>query len=324
MANILKIGIRAATKGTGKESGGEKVYLVYADANIGDDIDQILDASTVAFGQIPDYGDIWSGDDSSLWLEDKQAVPHDAKDGVMEGYAWLVNATFTDGERPADDPKDRPWEWSKDAVNREITIAASTFDTTGYIFPGSDAAHMKNLGENKAFVHTNNVAPEGGVPANANQTQITIFRYISTYADVGAASWEDLDNYVNTVNSDEVSLLDVDYTTWELKMESVAYHNHFENGFKRIKITLTFVADKEFKHVFAYPSAGYDELSDNKLRQITIDEGGTPSDPQLLDIDGLRIPDPDSAPFVKIPILVSGGRNILKAFSPLSIPATIP
>jgi len=184
---------------------------------------------------------------------------------------------------------------------------------------------MKNLGDNEAFVHTNQVAPEGGVPASSSQKQITIFRYISTYSDVGASSWEDLDSYEDAVNSDEVSLLNVDYGPRELKLDTVAYANHYENGFKRIKITLTFIADKTFQHVYSYPSAGYDELDANKkLKKIQIEGGNTPSEPQLLDIDGRRIPDPTAAPFVKTPVIVSGGRNILKAFAPLDIPNTIP
>jgi len=86
---ITRIGLRLAEKSRGEESGGTKVYIVTSDENIGDDIDQILDATIDANNRIPEYSEYWSPDSTSLWVSDKRAVPHDERDGYMDGYVDL-------------------------------------------------------------------------------------------------------------------------------------------------------------------------------------------------------------------------------------------
>lgn len=326
---ITQINLRVAEKSRGKDGAGQKVFLVGSDVNVATDIDPILDASIDSTSFVPAYDDFWSADRTNIQVVDKRAQAHDMEDGAMQGFWWLVFVEYAtpDSVQTALDPRDRDWEWNKGDDKRELAIAASTFDTSGYIFPGSDADHMLNLGDGDAFVMTNGVPPETGVPRPSSRKTISLTKWINEPSDLGlpANDWEALDSFVDKVNDDAISILDVDYEPRELMCEAIPYGSVTENGFTVVKVTLTFVVDKEFKHIFSYPSAGFEETdSTGGLKPIRDKEGSTVSTPQLLDLSGQQIPNPTSSPFTKTPVIVSGGRHVLQAFSTLSLPSTIP
>jgi hypothetical protein len=326
---ITRLGLRSANKTQGNEPSGTKIFLVGSDTNIADDIDLILDAS-LASGGIPEYNESWSVDDTSILVVDKRADAYDEAEGGMEGFWWLVTVEYTspDTVERALDPRDRNWEWSKVTDKRDIAIAASTFDTSGYVFPGVSAAEMLNLGEGESFVMTNGVPVESGVPRTASRKRISLTKYVDTpngYSDIGASSWDDLDSFEDKVNSDSLVILDVSYDPWDLLVDSVNYEGVTENGFDVIKVDIELVADKEFKHVFSYPSVGYEETdSTGGLSAITDKAGQTVSMPQTLDLTGAAIPNPPFSPYVKAAILVSGGAHVLKALGTLTLPSSIP
>lgn len=324
---IIKVDFRQGSKTQGRDRTGTKEYLVGSDTNVVDSIDQILDASIDPSHAIPDYNAIWDGTDTGLLVTEKGAKPHDEDDGIQEGYWWIVEVSYEVPESVNEelDPRDRDWEWSKTSEKRELAIAASTFDTAGYIFPGSDAAHMVNLGENDAFTFTNGNPPDSGVARTVSRKRISLTKYVDDFSDLGATSWEDLDDYEDKINSDTITILDVEYEPREVLCDSVNYANVTENGFEVIRVTFVFVADKVFKHVFSFPSADFEQADANgKLTAIRDKEGNTVSTAQLLDDDGVVIPNPGFAPFIKTPFIVSGGAHVEKAFDPLTIPESIP
>jgi len=150
-------------------------------------------------------------------------------------------------------------------------------------------------------------------------------KYINQVTDLGVASWEELDSYINTINIGAITLLDVDYDKWELRMDDIDYEPVSENGYDVIRVVFRIVADTVKTHVFTFPSSGYNEIRNNKLQRIRNKKTGEDiQSPRLLDDNGAAIDPPATAPFVSTPFLVSAGRNELKDWSILSLPENIP
>jgi len=109
-------------------------------------------------------------------------------------------------------------------------------------------------------------------------------------------------------------------------MDSVSYMPTSENGFDRIKVTFRVIVDEEFQHVFTFLSAGYNEINQTtkRLKKVPGGDGVEATQPVLLDKDGIKIPEPVTAPFLKDPVFISGGAQPIKDWSSLNLPESIP
>jgi hypothetical protein len=251
----------------------------------------------------------------------------DMEGGAMEGYWWSVEVNYETPEinpnqKPLD-PRDRDWDWSKTTEKSEIVITAGLYDTTGYTFPG--AAEMVNLDAGDAITNTAGDPPENGVTRTISRQIITLTKYVDDYSDLGATSWDDLEQYIDTVNSTSVDILDQTYEKWEVRVDSIDYAPHSENGFDVIKVVLRLTADKYITHIFSYPSAGYNEVLNGKRTEIrNSDTGEKIASPRLLDADGIGKGLPTEKPYITPATIVSVGVNRLRDLSNLTLPSTIP
>jgi hypothetical protein len=329
---INKVGLKRAQLTSGDTPRGQRVYLVGSDTRIGTDISPILDA-TLGGDSVPDYDEAWDGStNSSLLVFNKVAEPFDIVDGgTQEGHWWIVTVDYSvpDVIQRELDPKDRDWEWSKGQDKREFAAASSTFDTSGYIYPGSDETYMINLGLNQGFQNTLGEPPESGVSRVVSRQVISLTKYVSkvTPAALGVADWDELDSFVDKVNTDTVEILDITYDPYELLIDSIPYQNVTENGFECVKVTFNIIADKTFKHIFTFQNASYNQAGQDGTEWVRIpikDQGQDVNTPQLIDDEGKLIPLPESPPFLKTPYLISGGVNDTSEFDGLTLPATIP
>jgi hypothetical protein len=328
---IKALGLKRARLKDGATPTGQKVFLVGSTTKIGDDISPILDASFNG-QEIPAYNDAYDASNNNVLVTDRDAVAWDLEDGTQEGFWWLVTVDYAVPEtvQNALDPADRDWEWSKGPEKREVAAAFSTFDTAGYVYPNSDASNMLNLAAADAWLNTCGEPPEGGVPRIQSMQSIQLTKYTTTGSpsSIGPTSWAALDAFQDKVNEDTVVILDVTYNPFELLMDEINYANVTENGFDRVKITLRLLADKTFKHIFTFPSASYNYVvtdgTNKTLSAIKNTDGQDVSAPQLVDLNGQEIPLPESAPFKKTPVLISGGVNDLATFGTFNFPASIP
>lgn len=334
---ITKVGLRRFNKSKGNNPTGTKVYLVGSDTSIADSqVDTILDA-TLGSNAIPAHDTLWSaGDSVNLRVDNKRAISHDEVDGYQEGFWWEVTVNYKVPPGPTnqnpEDPRDRAWLWSKSTEKGERVMVNSLFNTTqdtsgGYVYPGADATDMVNLEYGDAICNTAGEPPQGGVSGPVSRSVFTISKYVDDASDLGVSSWVELDRYIDTINDGSITLLDTNYEKWELYMEDINYRPVNENGYDVVFVELTIVADLFKKHVFTFPSAGYNELRDGTdgfdLYRIQNEDGDVVS-PQLLSIDGTAIPNETSAPFIKTPVLISVGRNEPVDWSVLTLPTSIP
>jgi hypothetical protein len=313
---VTVIGLHSAELTDGEEPSGQKTYIAQSDTQILGNVIDVLNATG-----IPVYDETYDPTATGLKVRTKRATAMDEQ----EGYVWMVTVNYqtpekTDGQ-DALDPRDRPWDWSKTPEKRQISAPDSRFDTSGYQYPGSNAIENVNLGANKAIVNTANLPFSDGVLRTISRQIITLTKYVDDYSGVGASSWEDLDSYVDSLNSGNESILDVSYTQWQLLMDSIDYAPHSENGFDVVRVSLRIIADKLYTHVASFPSQGYKQLKGGELVDINDKSGQPVMEPRLLDKDGLAIPVP--APNIK-PIYVNAGLNEVKNWSGLSLPSSIP
>jgi hypothetical protein len=314
---VTVIGLHSAELTDGEEPSGQKTYIAQSDTQILGNVIDVLNATG-----IPVYDETYDPTATGLKVRTKRATAMDEQ----EGYVWMVTVNYqtpekTDGQ-DALDPRDRPWDWSKGPDKRQISTPNSRFDTANYVYPGSDGVENVSLDEGEAIVNTANLPFSDGVVRTISRQVISLTKYINDYSDVGASSWEDLDSYIDSVNSNNSqSILDISYDKWEMLMDSIDTAPHSENGFDVIRITFRIVTDKAYTHVGSFPSQGYKQLKGGKLVDIK-DEDAQPSiEPRLLDRDGLAIPVPD--PNIK-PIYINAGLNEAKDWSGLSLPTSIP
>jgi hypothetical protein len=318
---VVRVGLKKASKTSGDNERGQKVYLVTSDTKIADDIDPILDASG-----LPQYNEAWAVDNSALIVSDKRAEALDIVEDTQEGFHWKVTVDYQiPNNKQADfDPRDRDWRWSKTGGDkREKQIQASTFDTSGYVAPNTEAIYMINLGGGDALLNTANEPVLEGVSRVSSRQVIRLEKYIDNPSDVGlsASGWDDLDNYQDKVNSDAITILDVSYDPFELLIDDVSYEATTENGFDTVRLVISIIADKTWKHVFNYVSAGYNQLN-NDGDLVPIMKNGEKTDtPQLLDDLGAYIADGTDAGQA---YTISSGTHSLATFSTLSLPSTIP
>ena len=322
---VTLIGLRSAGKTVGTSPSGRRVYLMHSDTQVTTDIDPVLDDTS-----IPAYDAGWDGTANvNLKVTDKQAVTHDE----YEGYYWMVNVTYAtptgNSDQDALDPRARPWDWSKFTEKYEETASSSLFDTSGYDYPTSISAEMFNLGDGDAIANTAGQPPEGGVPISISNNVFTMTKYVDRdgYDDIvtGATGWDDLDSFIDSVNTADKAMLGTTYSKWQLKVEDITYEPYSENGYDVMRVTITVKTDTFRTHVFAFPSAGYKQIvAGGKLEPILDEFNQTAASPQLLDIAGKKIAEPGAAPYTKTPIIVSVGVNKDKSWTTLLIPATIP
>jgi hypothetical protein len=325
---IIKVGLKRASKSSGNNPRGSKIFLVGSSTKVGDDIDQILDASQFGGTAIPAYDALWDASDAlNLRVDTKDAEPWDEEGGTQEGYWWQVIVQYLvpdviETQRPVN-PTDRDWEWSKTTDKQERVIFNSLFDTTGYVYPQPVGVGMLNLEAGDAITNTAGDPPEGGVTGPVSRSVITLTKYVNDASDLGVADWETLDTFIDSVNDGSKSILDVDYLRWDLLMDDISYAPHSENGYECFKVVFRVIADKYIRHVFSYPSAGYNQIIDGTSTKILVN-GEEPSNPVLLDLIGQVIPDATASPYIKIPVIVSAGVNQEKDWSSIALPATIP
>jgi len=317
---VTVIGLHSAELTDGEEPSGQKTFIAQSDTQILGNVIDVLDATG-----IPVYDETYDPTAVGLKVRTKRATTMDEQ----EGYVWMVTVNYETPENQEGqdelDPRDRPWDWSKTPDKRQITAPDSRFDTAaggGYIYPGSLAAENDNLGKGKAIVNTAGYPFSDGVVRTISRQVITMTKYINGYADVGASSWEDLDSYLDSVNSNSsFNVLDVGYDQWELMMDSIDYAPYSENGFDVIRITFRVITDQIYTHVASFPSQGYKQIVNAEAVDI-IDKSGQPvMEPRLLDNVGQAIPVPDAD--IK-PIYVNAGLNEAKDWSGLSLPSSIP
>ena len=329
---IIKVGLKRAEKSQGQNPTGQKVYLVGSDTKISDNVDDILDASYLGGDAVPGYDQLWSLDfTNNLRVESKRAMAWDEEEGTQEGYWWIVTVNYAvpdiTSNQNAEDPRERDWLWSKTTEKVEHVIVSSLFDTSGYVYPDSTATNMVNLGAGDAITNTAGEPPEGGVSAPVSNSVITLSKFIDDASDLGVASFEELDAYIDTVNNQTINILDGTYDKWELYMDDISYEPVNENGFDVIKVVFRIMADKYKSHVFTFPSAGYNETAPpGKKGIVRIKDSDRMEvvNPQLLDADGSAIPFPDGTPYIKTPYLISAGIHQLANWSTLTLPETIP
>jgi hypothetical protein len=313
---VTVIGLHSAELTDGEEPTGQKTYIAQSDTQILGNVIDVLDATG-----IPVYDETYDPTATGLKVRTKRAVAMDEQ----EGYVWMVTVNYQTPEKIEGqeelDPRDRPWDWSKGPDKRQIVAPDSRFDTAGYIYPGSNAIENVNLGAKAAIVNTANLPFSDGVVRTISRQIITLTKYVDDYSGVGASSWEDLDSYVDSVNSGADSILGVSYDKWNLLMDSIDYGPHSENGYDVIRITFRIIADKIFTHVASFPSQGYKQLKGGELVDIKDKDAQPAMEPRLLDKDGLAIPVPAAG--IK-PIYVNAGLNESKDWSGLSLPSSIP
>jgi len=327
---IIRVGLREAEKSQGLDPTGIKRFLVGSDEQIDDDIDTILDASVLAGQGVPVYDSLWNFDTTvNLRVSNKRALPYDSDDGVQEGFWWVVEVNYTvpavSNGQSAEDPTDRDWLWSKSGEKEERALVNSLFDTTEYVYPEAGVDQMVNLFTGDAITNTAFEPPENGVTAPQSNRVIQLSKYINDVTDLGVASWDELDAFIDTVNDADSTLLDVPYEKWQLRMDDIDYEPISENGYDVIRVIFRIVADKFKTHVFSFPSAGFNEIKDGGLQKIRNEKTGEDiQTARLLDDEGAAIPPPATAPFISTPYIVSVGRNELKDWSGLSLPVSIP
>lgn len=326
---IIKVGLKRAEKSQGQNPTGQKVYLVGSDTKISDDIDAILDASYLGGDAVPSYNDLWSVDTTvNLRVDNKRAMSWDEEEGTQEGYWWVVTVNYAipdiNSNQNAEDPRDRDWLWSKTNEKSERNLVSSLFDTAGYVYPEAGVDQMVNLASGDAITNTAFEPPEGGVAGPVSNGVITLSKFIDTASDVGPASFQALDAYIDTLNDAAVDLLGINYNKWELYMDDISYEPVNENGFDVIKIVFRIIVDTRKTHVFTFPSAGYNQIVNGKKVPASYPGGESPTNPRLLDDNGAVIPDPVAPPFISTPYLVSAGRNPLADWSTLTLPTSIP
>jgi hypothetical protein len=314
---VTVIGLHSAELTDGEEPTGQKTYIAQSDTQILGNVIDVLDATG-----IPVYDETYDPTATGLKVRTKRAVAMDEQ----EGYVWMVTVNYetpekTDGQEKLD-PRDRPWDWSKGPDKRQIVAPDSRFDTSGYQYPGSNVLSNINLKNNEAIVNTAELPFSDGVVRTISRQVITLTKYVDDYSGVGASSWEDLDSYIDSVNSGNKSILNVSYTKWQLLMDDINYAPHSENGFDVIRISFRIIADTVYTHVAAFPSQGYKQLKGGELVDI-LDKSGQPvMEPRLLDSDGLAIPLP--SPVEIEPVYISAGLNESKDWAALSLPTSIP
>jgi len=314
---VTVIGLHSAELTDGEDQSGQKTYIVQSDTQITSDVLTVLDATG-----IPVYDETYDPSATGVRVRTKRAQAMDEQ----EGYVWMVTVNYqtpekTDGQ-DALDPRDRPWDWSKTPEKRQIVAPDSRFDTNGYQYPGSNVLSNNNLGANEAIQNTAGLPFSDGVVRSISRQTITLTKYVNDYSGVGASSWEDLDSYMDSVNSNSSqSILDISYDKWELRMDSIDIAPHSENGFDVIRISFRITTDQLYTHVAAFPSQGYKQLKEDEIVDI-IDKSGQPvMEPRLLDEEGQAI----SVPAVDInPAYVNVGLNEAKTWASLSLPSSIP
>jgi len=224
--SITRVGFRIGSKTQGETPRGTKVYLVGSDTNIGDDIDQILDASQPGGIAVPDYDSNWGSGDTTLKVRDKIANALDEEEGSMEGYWWTVDVQFgvtsqQEGQQALDPGGPRMGTGDVSPDKRDIQIDASLFDTSGYVYQTLDATdaadQMVNLADGNAFTNTAGEPPETGVTRIRSRQVISLVKYITKtgWASLGVTDRSDLDSYNDTVNLNDMTILDVAYSKWE-------------------------------------------------------------------------------------------------------------
>lgn len=326
---ILKVGFREGEKADGSDPSGWKKFLVESDTAITDDIDTILSAND-GVNAIPAHNAAWSVGVTNLRVVKRRASAMDTEEGSQQGYFWEVLVSYAVPDAGSgqneENPVNRDWLWGKGSDKQEEVRVASLLDTTGWIYPGTDAAHMVNLTLGDTFTNTAFEPPENGITGPKTDRVITLSRYINDYTDLGLLSWEALDAFIDTVNSDAVTLLGVAYAAWELRMDDIDYNPVSENGYDVIKVDFRIHVDTRYQHVVSFPSAGYNEIdaTTKKLKRITNDAGDDVQSPRLLDKLGAKIAPPGTAPYIGKPYIVSGGVNSAVAWAALSLPAAIP
>jgi hypothetical protein len=312
---VTVIGLHSAELTDGEEPTGQKTYIAQSDTQILGNVIDVLDATG-----IPVYDETYDPTATGLKVRTKRAVAMDEQ----EGYVWMVTVNYQTPEKIEGqeelDPRDRPWDWSKTPDKRQIMAPDSRFSTTGYQYPGSTT--NVNLDENDAIVNTAGFPFSDGVVRTISRQVITLTKYVDDYSGVGASSWEDLDSYMDSVNSNSSqSILDISYDKWELLMDAIDIAPHSENGFDVIRITFRIIADQLYTHVAAFPSQGYKQIVNGEDVDI-LDKSGQPvMEPRLLDEDGQAIVIPA---VVLEPVYVSAGLNESKDWSGLSLPSSIP
>lgn len=322
---IVRVGFKSGEKSAGSDPTGQKLYLVESDTKISDDIDQVLDASG-----IPAYNSVWSGDTTiNLLVSRKRAQALDVEEQTQEGFYWIVQVDYrvpdTDAGQTNEDPTDRDWLWSKTNEKSDRLVNNSLFDTAGYIFPESDANHMKNLTAGEAVTNTAGEPPEGGITGPVSKQVITLSKYIDVATDLGVASFEALDAYVDSINSASVTILGQTYDKWQLLMDDISYEPVSINGYDVIRVVFRIVVDTFKTHVFSFVSAGFNEKRTgtftDTLTKIVNDNGEDVVAPRLLDKDGKA----ENVQVANIePTHVSVGINELKDFTTINFPAAIP
>jgi hypothetical protein len=320
---VQLIGLEAASKSNGQSPSGMRTYKLESDTKILTNIDDVID-----FSDLPAYDEAWDASTNALLkVTDKRAEYLDDK----EGYYWYVRITYSPptGQtgQEALDPRDREWLWSKSTEKNEVVTVNSLYDTSGYVYPTSSAGNMVNLGQNVAVANTAGDPPENGVVRPISRSVYSLTKYVDGPSDIvtGASSWADVNDYIDSVNSGDTTMLDVPYTKWEMYMDDITYEPHTENGYDSIRVPLTVVTDQYFKHVFSFPSAGYNQIIDDT--SVEIRHPGTKekiSSPALLDSTGSPIADATAAPYIKTPVIVSAGVNQPKDWTQLTIPTSIP
>jgi hypothetical protein len=315
MAVTVK-GLLSAEKDAGNLSTGTKKYIVQSDSQITDDVDLIIDAAG-----LPLYDDIWSVyDTTGLRVRNKRARAIDD----IGGYVWEVTVEYEvpTAQEGQDDlnPVDRDWDWSVAPNKKQIAATQSLFTPTDYQFIDSLPDENVNLAQGKALQNTAN-SPIVGLQQNIVQQAITLSKYVNDATDLGVLSWELLDLYVDTVNSDTKTILDRSLVKWTALMDSITYGPVSENGFDCYLVNFRILVDPYYTHVASVVSAGYQQLVSGKLVPIPDAKYGITTEPRPLDKDGKVIEQTGTQ--IK-PVYINAGLNQAISWASLSLPSTIP
>jgi hypothetical protein len=316
---VTLLGLFEATQNTGDSPTGEKVYTLQSDTQITDDISLVLNASGV-----PAYDDTWSADDFSngdnLRVRRKRARTLDEQ----EGFIWQVQVSYevptAQSGQEALDPADRDWDWSKGPDKRQIALSQAVFTATGYQYPGSSAANNVIIATGKTVQNTAKT-PVVGLFRNISRQIITLTKYINSPSDLGVGSYSALDAFIDTVNSDSVTILGITYPKWTLLMDDISYGPISENGFDRVKVQFRIIVDTYFTHVQSVVSAGYKQLKGGKLVPIPDDNGDLRTEPAPLDKDGKAV---SQTAGQTDSVFINVGANDQVAWSGISFPSSIP
>jgi len=247
-------------------------------------------------------------DDAGATAVRLSCVPRDEDVRML----WDVTVVYTTSSanvtpEPEDDPTDDPWAISWGVQTEEKLIAVNRTNTTSLT-----AGQLIGLADGAALL---NAAGDIFDPPPSEPSSLlvcTLVKNKSAY-DVSQA-----DNYIDTMNSDSVTIAGHSVLKWEAKLIEYSGVQKFDRGgYWTITYRVLFNVGT---HIRAFLNAGYQKIDDVSGYKIPLKlkDGSVTARPEVLEINGEY--DPASRP---TPSYYMIGSLDELTFSSLSLPTTM-